>query len=72
MNPLKIINYIREQKITKSEFCKLCNIKPSTLDCIVYYGNMIDHSVAEKICNVIGIGIYELYIYDNTFGSFRF
>ena len=64
MNPLKIINYIRVNNLTKSEFCKICNIKLSILDDIVYYGNNVDFKIVEKISNVMGIGVYELYIFD--------
>ena len=61
MNPLKIINYIQQHNLTKEQFCKLCDINVSTLDDIVYYGKSVDYKVAEKISNVMGIGVYELY-----------
>ena len=62
MNILKIIDYIRIHNITKNEFCKKCNIKISTLDDIIYYGKHVDYQVAEKISEVMGLGVYELYI----------
>lgn len=61
MNPLKIIEYIREHKLTKSEFCKICNITLATLDDIVYYGACKDFEIAEKISDAMNIGVYELY-----------
>ena len=64
MNPLRIIDYIREHKLTKTQFCKICNIKLSTLDKIVYYGKVIDFSIAEQIAESMGMGVYELYTYD--------
>lgn len=65
MNILRIINYIREHKLTKSEFCKKCGITPSMLDDIVYFGKSVDFKVAERISQVMGMGVYELYIYDH-------
>ena len=64
MNPLKIINYIRENKLTKTDFCKKCNIDISLLDGIIYYGKSIDYSITERIASVMGIGVYELFIFD--------
>jgi len=64
MNPIKIIEYIRQHKLTKSEFCKMCNISLPMLDDIVYYGKTINHKVAEKIADAMGIGFYDLYTYD--------
>ena len=61
MNPLKIIEYIRQHKLTKSEFCKMCNISIATLDNIIYYGHNVDYKIAEEISNVMEIGVYELY-----------
>ena len=66
MNPLKIIKYIRQNKLTKSEFCKMCNISATTLDSIIYYGKSVDFSVVEKISATIGIGVYELYMHNST------
>jgi len=64
MNPLKIIEYIRQHNISKSQFCKMCNITLSALDSIVYYGKNVDYSVVEKIADAMGIGVYELYTYN--------
>lgn len=64
MNPLKIINYIREHKLTKTDFCKLCNIKLSMLDDIIYYGKTVDFAIAERIAKSLGLGVYELYTFD--------
>lgn len=64
MNPLKIINYIRENKLTKTEFCKKCNIDISLLDSIIYYGKSIDYTITERIASVMGIGVYELFTFD--------
>lgn len=64
MNALKIIEYIRKHNITKSEFCKKCNISLSTLDDIIYYGKSVDYMVAEKISDAMGIGVYALYSYE--------
>ena len=72
MNPLKIIEYIRRHKLTKKEFCKMCNIKISILDDIIYYGNITDYNIAEKISNAMGIGVYELYTHDYQLNSFIF
>ena len=72
MNPLKIIEYIRRHNLTKSEFCKRCNIKLSTLDSIIYYGNNVDYKVVEQISNGMGIGVYELYSYDYQKNFFIF
>ena len=63
-NALKIIEYIRKHNITKSEFCKKCNISLSTLDDIIYYGKNVDYMVAEKISDAMGIGVYALYSYE--------
>ena len=72
MNPLKIIEYIRRNKLTKSEFCKMCNISIDMLDNIVYYGHNVDYNIAEKICDAMGIGVYELYTYDYSFNPLIF
>lgn len=64
MNPLKIINYIRENKLTKTDFCKKCYIDISLLDSIIYYGKTIDYSITERIASVMGIGVYELFTFD--------
>ena len=64
MNALKIIEYIRKHNITKSEFCKKCNISLSTLDDIIYYGKSVDYMVAKKISDTMGIGVYALYSYE--------
>ena len=65
MNIFKIIDYIRRHNITKNEFCKKCNISLSTLDDIIYYGKRVDCQVAEKISDVMGIGVYELYTHES-------
>ena len=65
MNILRIINYIRKHKLKKSEFCKKCGITLSMLDDIIYYGKSVDFKVAERISQVMGMGVYELYIYDH-------
>lgn len=63
MNPLIIIKYIRQNKLSKNQFCKLCNIATTTLDDIVYYGKSVDYIIAERISHVMGIGVYELYYF---------
>ena len=68
----QIIEYIRRNNLTKSEFCKMCNITPKTLDDIIYYGKTIDCQKAEKISNTMGIGIYELYCCNNPMNTFLF
>ena len=58
MNPLRILNYIRQNKLTKAEFCKLCKIKVSMLDDIIYYGKTIDFKIAgdkARSLNVISV-----------------
>ena len=60
MNPLKIINYIKQHNLTKDEFCKMCNIDVSTLDGIIYYGYSVDFQIAEQISEVMELGVYEL------------
>ena len=69
MDILKIINYIREYKLTKSDFCKKCGITPSMLDDIIYYGKSVDFKVAQKLADEIGMG-GELYIYDYQLNYF--
>ena len=69
MDILKIINYIREHKLTKSDFCKKCGITPSMLDDIVYFGKSVDFKVAQKLADEIGMG-GELYIYDYQLNYF--
>lgn len=64
MNPLKIINYIRENKITKYQFCKKCNITLSTLDAIIYYNKIVSYEILERIANAMGTGVYLLCMYD--------
>ena len=64
MNILKIIKYFRRNKITKSEFCAKCNISPSMLDDVVYYGKNVDFKVAERMADMMGVGVYELYTFD--------
>ena len=61
MNAIKIINFIREQSITKEEFCKLCNITTTMLDDIIYYGEFISFEVCERVADVMEVGVYELY-----------
>jgi hypothetical protein len=34
------------------------------LDDIIYYGKSVDFKVAERISQAMGMGVYELYIYD--------
>ena len=65
MNPLRIIDYIRENKLTKTQFCKMCNISTSTLDTLVYYGKSVDFSIMEKIAEGMNVGVYALYTYDH-------
>lgn len=72
MNPLKIIEYIKNHKLTKSDFCKKCNIDISTLDDIVYYGKNVDMSIAERISEAMGVGLYELYSYEHQSNYFSF
>lgn len=64
MDSIKIINYIRKHHLTKSEFCKKCNITLSLLDDIVYYGKSVDFQIAERISDAMGIGVYALYSHD--------
>lgn len=61
MNPLVIIQYIRQHNMTKSEFCKICSITIQMLDDIVFYGKCPNYKVAEKISKATKLGIYELY-----------
>ena len=63
MNPLKIIHFIRENKLTKEQFCKMCNISLTTLDNIVYYNNSVDYPTAVRISETMGMGVYELYAF---------
>ena len=63
MNPLTIIKFIRDNSLTKEEFCKKCNITIDILDNIIYYGTTIEFKIAERISDAMGIGVYELYIY---------
>ena len=44
------------------KFCKLCDINLNTLDCIIYYGTLIDFKIIERISHVMEIGVYELYL----------
>ena len=61
MNPITIINYIKEHKITKEQFCKMCDITIDTLDGIIYYGQTINFKTAERIAKRMDMGVYELY-----------
>ena len=64
MNSYKIIKFIRQHRLTKNEFCKMCNISPTILDNIVYYDKNTDYQTAKNISTAMGIGVYELYTYD--------
>lgn len=63
LNLKVIINYIREHKLTKEQFCQKCKITIETLDGIVYYGEIIDFKTSERIAKSMGIGVYELFCY---------
>ena len=64
MNPFKIIQFIRQPKLSKEDFCKLCDIDVQLLDNIVYYGYSVEFKIAERIADAMGIGVYLLYTYD--------
>lgn len=62
MNSLKIIEYMREHKLSKCDFCKLCEIDIQTLDEIVYFGKY-DNQTLEKIATKLNINYYQFFIY---------
>jgi len=62
MNSLKIIEYMRNNKLSKENFCKLCEIDLQTLDDMVYYGKY-DNKTLEKIADKINIGYYQFFMY---------
>ena len=64
MNPFKIIQFIRQHKLSKEDFCKLCDIDIQLLDNIVYYGYSVEFKIAERIADAMSIGVYLLYTYD--------
>ena len=58
-----IINYIRYNKLSKEEFCKLCDMDTSTLDEIIYLGKY-DTNTLKKIAKILNIGFYEFFSYE--------
>ena len=58
LNPMVIINYIRENNLKKEEFCDLCKISTSELDNIIYFGEY-NSELLDKISIATNIGDYE-------------
>lgn len=60
MNPLIIIEYIRQHKLTKEEFCKFCEINIETLDDMIYF-DKYNNETLEKISDKTNIGYYQFF-----------
>lgn len=55
-----IKDYIREKKLTKTEFCKLCKISIHTLNKILS-GKNFEISALFKIAKVLEMEVYQLF-----------
>lgn len=58
-----IDNYLKENKISKTRFCKLCGISPYTLKKILNNENY-EISALLKIAKVIEIQVYQMFCKD--------
>ena len=61
-NSMLIIKYMRNNKLSKEQFCQLCNIDLTTLDDIVYFGKY-QYETLSRIGEKIDAGIYEFFMY---------
>ena len=55
-----IENYLKENKLTKAQFCKICNISPSTFKRIMSNGNFRINALF-KVARVIEIKFYQIF-----------
>jgi predicted transcriptional regulator len=58
-----IDNYLKDNKISKTRFCKLCSISPYTLKKILNNENY-EISALFKIAKVIEIQVYQMFCKD--------
>lgn len=58
-----IDNYLKDNKISKTRFCKLCGISPYTLKKILNNENY-EISALFKIAKVIEIQVYQMFCKD--------
>ncbi len=56
-----IENFIRENKISKTTFCKMCKISPNTLKKIMSNNDNFRIIALFKIAKVIKIKVYEIF-----------
>ena len=61
MNSMLIINYIRSRGLSKSEFCKLCDIDEETLENMIYFGKY-DNDTLVRVGDIIGVGYYRFFM----------
>lgn len=61
INTSKIQNYIKENNLTKQQFCKQCNISPSVLNKILKDQHNIHILALFKIAKVINIQVFEFF-----------
>ncbi len=55
-----ILNYIKENNLTKKEFCRQCGISPSTLNSILN-GNNIKLSSLKKLITKLNASFYQIF-----------
>ena len=59
-----IILFISKKKLTKKQFCEMCNISQGTLRRLLEQRSNISLGVALKISHAIGIEIKDLFVDD--------
>lgn len=56
-----IKNFITENKISKTKFCKMCKISPSTLNKILANGENFRIIALFKIAKVLKVQVYQMF-----------
>lgn len=56
-----IINYLFLNKLTKSEFCKMCKISYGTLEKVMSKNQNFNISALFKIAKVLNVKIHEIF-----------
>ena len=56
-----IKNYLLKNKISKTKFCKMCKISPSTLNKILANDDNFEIIALFKIAKVIKVEVYQMF-----------
>jgi len=61
LNPTKILEFMAENALSKTQFCKLCGISAGTLNKMLGGNSKIQISIIVKIVKLLDISVCDLW-----------